>query len=78
MAGNNQNPQPYEPWLLPDAVVYLEYSMTCLNTPKKFLPKFDPEKKDSAEDHVKKFLLAIRLQNVQHKDVVCQIVPSYV
>jgi hypothetical protein len=35
--------------------------------PEKFFPKFDPDKKDSVEDHVKKFLLAVRLQNIDMK-----------
>jgi hypothetical protein len=64
MAGNNPNPQPYEPWLLPDVVSIPGVLHDLPKHPEKFLPKFDPEKKDSAEDHVKKFLLAIRLQNV--------------
>jgi hypothetical protein len=34
--------------------------------PKKLLPKFDPETSGSPEDHIKFFILAIRLMNVQH------------
>jgi hypothetical protein len=43
--------------------------------PEKFLPKFNPDKKYSVENHVKKFLLAIRLQGIQYEDVVCHFFP---
>jgi hypothetical protein len=49
--------------------------MTCLDILEKFLPKFDPDRKDSAEDHVKKFLLSVRLQSIRHEDVVCRLFP---
>jgi hypothetical protein len=45
------------------------------NIQKKLLPKFDPETFGLPEDHIKKFILAIRLMNVQHEDVVCSIFP---
>jgi hypothetical protein len=43
--------------------------------PEKWLPKFDPDSKQIAEDHIKKFMLAIRLCNVEHEDVVCRLFP---
>jgi hypothetical protein len=43
--------------------------------PEKLLPKFDPETFGFLEDHIKKFILAIILINVQHEDVVCRIFP---
>jgi hypothetical protein len=42
---------------------------------EKFLPKFDPDGKDFVEDHIKKFMLVVRLMNVQHEDVVCILFP---
>jgi hypothetical protein len=39
------------------------------------IPKYDPETSGLPEDHIKKFILAIRLMNVQHEDVVCIIFP---
>jgi hypothetical protein len=39
------------------------------------LPKYDPETSGLPEDHIKKFILAIRLMNVQHEDVVCRLFP---
>jgi hypothetical protein len=73
MDGNNPNPQNYEPWLLSDVFVISGVLHDLPKHPKKFLPKFDPEKKDLFEDHVKNFISSIRLQNVQHEDVVCRL-----
>jgi hypothetical protein len=41
----------------------------------KVLPKFDPDKSGSPEDHLNNFFLATHLLNVQHEDVVCRIFP---
>jgi hypothetical protein len=71
----NQNPPPYQPWLVPDAVFIPGILHDMPKHPEKFLPKFDPDRKDSAEDHVKKFLLSVRLQSIQHEDVVCWLFP---
>ena len=38
--------------------------------PNRTLPKFDPRKGISAEDHLKSFYLALELLNVEHEDVV--------
>jgi hypothetical protein len=43
--------------------------------PKKFLPKFDPETYGFPKDHIKKFILAIKLMNVLHEEMVCRIFP---
>jgi hypothetical protein len=43
--------------------------------PEKWLPKFDLDSKQSAEDHIKKFRLEIRLWNVEHEYVVCRLFP---
>jgi hypothetical protein len=39
------------------------------------LPKYDPETSVLPEDHIKKFILSIRLMNVQHEDVVFILFP---
>ena len=44
-------------------------------TSRKLLPKFDPETSGFPEDHIKKFILVIRMMNVQHEDVVCRVFP---
>jgi hypothetical protein len=41
----------------------------------KWLPKFDLDSKKSVEDHIKKFMLAIRLRSVENEDVVCRLFP---
>ena len=43
--------------------------------PEKLLPKFNPELKEPTEDHVKKFMLAVQLLDVEHKDVVFGLFP---
>jgi hypothetical protein len=43
--------------------------------PEKLLPKFDPDRPGSPEDHIKNFFLATLLLNVQHEDVVCRLFP---
>jgi len=42
---------------------------------EKLLPKFDPETSGLPEEHIKKFILDIRLMNMQQEDVVCRIFP---
>jgi hypothetical protein len=42
---------------------------------EKLLPKYDPKTSGSLEDHIKKFILAIRFMNVQHEDMVCRLFP---
>jgi hypothetical protein len=77
MAGDNanQNPPLYQPWLVPDAVSIQGIVHDMPKHTENFLPKFDPDRKDSVEEHVKKFLLSIRLQIIRHKDVVCRLFP---
>jgi hypothetical protein len=43
--------------------------------PEILLLKFDPNKYIPPKYHIKKFMLAVRLMNVQHEDVVCHIFP---
>jgi hypothetical protein len=43
--------------------------------PEKLLPKFNPETSGFPEDHIKKFILAIILMNIQHEEVVCRLFP---
>jgi hypothetical protein len=70
----NQN-NPSIPWLDQDVVDVPGPQHPLPKHPKKWLPKFDPDSKQSAEDHIKKFMLAIRIRIVQHKDVVCRLFP---
>jgi len=43
--------------------------------PKKWLPKFDPNLKQPVEDHIKKFMLIVRLRSVKNEDVVRNLFP---
>jgi hypothetical protein len=70
----NQN-NPARPWLDQDVVAVPGAQHPLPKHPEKWLPKFDPDSKQIAEDHIKKFMLAIRLRNVEHEDVVCRLFP---
>ena len=41
----------------------------------RVLPKFDPGRGISIEDHLKSFYLALEILNVEHEDVICIIFP---
>jgi hypothetical protein len=56
----NQN-NPARPWLDQDVVVVPGPQHPLPKHPEKWLPKFDPDSKKIVEDHIKKFMLAIRL-----------------
>ena len=68
------NPPPNnQPWLSRDALEIPGRVHNLPQHPKKLLPKFNPETSRFLEDHVKKFILSIRLVNIQHEDIVCRI-----
>jgi hypothetical protein len=68
-------PQNNQHWLTRHALAIPGRVHNLPRHPKKLLPKFDPKTLGLPEDHIKKFILAIRLMNVQHEDVVCIIFP---
>ncbi|MDO5304889.1 MAG: hypothetical protein Q4E87_04875, partial [bacterium] len=47
------------PWLDQDAVAVPGAQHNLPRNPEKFLPKFDPSNNESAEENIKKFMLAI-------------------
>jgi hypothetical protein len=63
------------PWLDQDAVAITGPHHPLPKHPEKWLPKFDPDSKQITEDHIKKFMLAIRLCSVEHEDIVCRLFP---
>jgi hypothetical protein len=63
---NNQN----QPSLVQDALALLGQIHNSRKHLEKLLPKYDPEVVGLPEDHIKKFILAIKLMNVQHEDVL--------
>jgi hypothetical protein len=70
----NQN-NPARPWLDQDAVAVPGPQHPLPKHPEKWLTKFDPDSKQIVEDHIMKFMLDIRLRNVEHEDVVCRLFP---
>jgi len=56
-------------WILPGQLHNLPKHL------ERLLPKYDPKTFFLPEDHVKKFIRAIRLMNVQFEDIVCCIFP---
>jgi hypothetical protein len=63
------------PWLDQDVVAVPGAQHPLPKHPEKWLPKFDTYSKQIAKDHIKKFMLYIRLRNVEHEDVVCRLFP---
>jgi hypothetical protein len=57
-------PQNNQPWLAKDSLAILGRVHNLPRHPEKLIPKFDPETSGLPEDHIKKFILAIRLINV--------------
>jgi hypothetical protein len=66
---------PARPWLDQDVVAIPRPQHTLPKHLEKWLLKFDPDSKKIVEDHIKKFMLAIRLRSVEHEDVVCRLFP---
>jgi len=58
-------PQNNQPWLVKDAVAIPGRIHNLPRHPEKLLPKYNPEASGSPKDHIKKFILAIRIMNVQ-------------
>lgn len=70
----NEN-NPARPWLDQDVMAIPGPQQPLPKHPKKWLPKFDLNPKQSVEDHIKKFMLDVRLRNVKDEDVMCRIFP---
>jgi hypothetical protein len=64
-----------QPWLARDALEIPGWVHILTRHLEKLLPKIDLETSRLPEDHIKKFILAIILMNVQHEDVLCRIFP---
>jgi hypothetical protein len=64
-----------QPWLERYALAILGWMHNLPRHLENILPKFDPETSGLPEDLIKKFILAIRLMNVQNEDVVCILFP---
>jgi hypothetical protein len=82
MEGNNDHGEEIEvplqdnqPWLVGDIVAVLRQVHNLPRHPEKMLPKYDPKTSGLPEDHINKFILAIKIMNVQNEDVVCRLFP---
>ena len=64
-----------QPWLDRNIVVVPGISHNLPKQPDRLLPKYDLDIFGKPEDHIKKFILAIRLMNVQHEDIVYILFP---
>jgi hypothetical protein len=70
----NKN-NPAIPWLDQDGVELPRPQHPFPKHTVKWIPKFDPDSKQSVEDQIKKFMLDVRLQSVEHEDVMCMLFP---
>ena len=65
----------YQPWLTIDSISIPGPTHPLPKKPQKFLPKYDPDDDISPEHHIKQFMDALKLMNVEHEDVVCRLFP---
>jgi hypothetical protein len=72
LKGNDQ-PTKNHPWLAKDSLAIPGWLHHFPRNPEKLLPKFDPETFRLPKDHIKKFILAIRLMNFQNEDLLCRL-----
>jgi hypothetical protein len=54
-----------------DAIAVLGAQHPLPKHSEKLLPRFDLDNDVTPEDHIKQFMLSLRLMDVQHEDVVC-------
>ena len=64
-----------KPWIFLDAILIIGQLHKLPKNPEKWLPRFNPDDRIPAEDHIKSYTQAIRLRNVIHEDVVCRLFP---
>ena len=62
-----------QPWLTINALSIPGPQNPLPKHPEKLLPKFDPDNDILLEDHINKFMIALKLMNVQHEYVVCRL-----
>ena len=61
------------PWLAADVIAIPGAQHPLPKHPKKILPKFDPNNDVTPEDHIKQFMLSLRLLDVQHEYLVFRL-----
>jgi hypothetical protein len=65
----------YKPWLTIDAIDIPGPTHPFPKNPQNFFPKYDPDDDVLPEYHIKQFMDALNLMNVEHEDVVCRLFP---
>ena len=60
----------YKPWLTIDYIDIPGPTHPFPKNPEKFLPKYDPDDDILPKYHIKQFMDALNLMNVEHEDVV--------
>ena len=63
----------YQPWLTIDAIAIPGPTHPFPKHSKKFLPKYEPDDGVLPEYHIKQFMNALNLMNVEHENVVCRL-----
>jgi hypothetical protein len=66
---------PRTPWRTLGAVNVPGNQHDLPKNPDKWLPKFNPESRETPDDHINKFMLVVNLRSVEHEDVVCRLFP---
>ena len=64
-----------KPWLAANSIAVPGAQYPFPKHPEKLLPKFDLDNDVSPEDHIKQFMLSLRLMDVKHKELVCRFLP---
>jgi hypothetical protein len=65
----------YKPWLTIDSIALPSPTHPLSKKPQNFIPKYDLDDNISREQHIKQFMDALKLMNVEHEDVVCRLFP---
>ena len=65
----------YKPWLNIDVIVIPGLTHPLPEKPQKFLPKYDHDDDVLPKHHIKQFMDALKLMNLEHEDVVCRFFP---
>ena len=74
----NQLPPPPEalpPWLAQDVVMIPGKQHPLPKNVERTLPKFDPKKGDTADNHIHSFFLVESMLGVVDEDIVCFLFP---
>ena len=62
-----------KPWLTKYSLSIPSPTHPFPKNPHKFFPKYDPDDDVLPKYHIKQFMNALNLMNVEHEDVVCRL-----